>query len=153
MAAPMPDCSHSAHRDWVIRLREEYDSLRLSASEGLPSGAAPPAEDLDAPASGLPRALQPGYERRSSCDEQASAQHQLYNAMFALEMEDAPVYRSIGGHATPQSAGYASPHAGGGFEDMSNLRAQAAADGPGSVDELWLRRMPPLVTRQSAFRF
>eukprot|EP00966_Prymnesium_polylepis_P102912 2383925-Prymnesium_polylepis.1 len=70
--------------------------------------------------------------------------------MGQLEVEDAPVYRSLGGDA-PVYRGFAAAPSGNAFEGMDAMRSAAASDGPESVDPLWLSRMPPLLSRQNAF--
>jgi len=146
MAFPRPGSSYDAHRDWLMRLREEYDSLRSVASEGTVSGR----EEADAPAPALPRALQEDYQPTPRYGGQGAREQLVIQSMLALEVEDAPVYRGIGAQIAPH-VDYGTPLAGSCFEGMDSMRARAASQGPDSVDQLWLSRMPPLITRQSAF--
>lgn len=130
MAFPNPS-AHDQHRDFILRLREEYDSLRVCA-ENHESVRSPPVQE---PAQQLLRAP----VRRPSW------------ASAVLEDDDLePVYRSIGGHmdTTPLCNDGAIIAATNCFEGMDAMRSAATSRGPDSVDEIWLSRMPPLLTRQ-----
>ena len=161
MAFPNPE-TMDAHRDWLQRMREEYDSLSLSASEGAPSfapvDAAPEHSAFAAtrrPSWAAPAAPAPSYGSQPAhwCDSMATLQLDdayayedapVYRSLGST-FDDAPVYRGFGGTTPGAMAG------GNCFEGMDAMRAAAAAEGPASVDQLWLSKMPPLLSRQRGF--
>jgi len=148
------------HRDWLLRLREEFDSLRQSAEDGAPvlsDRTAFPEQREQSADSHLPRAFMPDRRPSWASPQQPAAWAQQWgDALAHIEVDDdAPVYRSLGG-ALDEPAAYSSfgPSAGSNgncFEGMDTMRSTAAAQGPAAVDELWLSRMPPLLSRQRAF--
>lgn len=154
-----PTTTLDAHREWLAALHQQYDSLSLSASEGAPASPPPAVEQSPFMATRRPSwaaaaAPAPAYY-------QPAQSYNFYDSMSSLqiddvEYDDAPVYRSLGGgfDDSPVYTGFGGarvPEMGDSFEGMDAMRAAAASEGPGSVEQLWLSRMPPLLSRQRAF--